>query len=329
MPIGQADTIVFTVNIIPNGIFGTFNNSVLGAAVGGTASAVVTDSSQVGLNPDSDNDLNPTNNNIPTPLILTPRMLFGLTKEGSINGPLTDKSYDITYTITVHNLGNDTLKNVVVKDSLFGTTIKNPATYTIKNGPATTGSLTANGSYNGNSDPNLVIGASSVMPPNTVNTIVFTINVFPDTVTVISNYATGRAIGKTNTVTVSDTSNTGNNPDTDNNGVCNEPVDNKPTVLKIENSELFVPEGFTPDGDGKNDFFVIKGLNGKECALTIFNRWGNKVYFKDNYDNTWNGTPNSGGTLGTQKLPQGTYYYILEFKNSDLKPMNGFIVLQY
>lgn len=328
LPIGQTDTIVFTVNVIPNGVFGTFNNSVLGAAVGGTASTIVTDSSQVGLDTDPDLDGDPTNNNVPTPLNLVPFQFFGLTKEGSLNGPLGDGSYDITYTITVHNLGNDTLKNVVVKDSLFGTTIKNPATYTMKSGPTASGSLTANSAYNGNSDANLIIPASSVMAPGTTSNIIFTINVFPDTVTVISNYAIGSALGS-NSVAVSDTSNSGNNPDTNSNGVWNEPVDNKPTVLIIEDTELFIPEGFTPDDDGKNDLFVIKGLKGKEATLTVFNRWGNKVYVKENYDNTWNGTPNVNGTLGNQKLPQGTYYYILEFKNGDIKPVNGFVVLQY
>jgi len=80
---------------------------------------------------------------------------------------------------------------------------------------------------------------------------------------------------------------------------------------------------------------VIKGIAGTENTLTIYNRWGNKVFQMDNYDNTWQGMPNVNGTLGNQKLPQGTYYYILEFKdgqkkgNTELKTTNGFIVLQY
>ncbi len=329
LPTGQTDTIVFAVNIKPNGIFGPFNNTVIGAATGGTTSLIVTDSSQVGTDPDPDLDGDPTNNNVPTPLSLNPNLFFGLTKEGSLNGPLPDNSYDVTYTITVHNLGNDTLRNVVVKDSLFGTTIKNPASYTMKSGPVVSGTnLTANNFFNGNSDANLLIPSSSKMPPNTINTIVFSINVVPDTVTVISNIAIGNAISSASVV-VSDTSNTGNNPDSNSNGVWNEPADNKPTVLKLESSELFVPQGFSPDGDNKNDFFVIKGLNGKSCNLTVYNRWGNKVYSKDNYDNSWNGTPNVNGTIGNQKLPQGTYYYILEFTNSDIKTMNGYVILQY
>jgi gliding motility-associated-like protein/uncharacterized repeat protein (TIGR01451 family) len=326
---GKSDTIVFTVNVITNGIFGPFNNSVLGAAIGGTLSTAVADSSEVGLSPDPDNDGNPTNNNVPTPLNFNPNLFFGLTKQAELSEKLADNTYDITYTITVHNLGNDTLFNVSVKDSLYGTTIKQPASYTLKSGPFASGTFSANTAYNGNSDVNLLVSSSSKIAPGNTHTIIFTINVNPDTVTVISNIATGTALSSAS-VAVSDTSNTGNNPDTNGNGVWNEVADNMPTVVTLPDTELFIPGGFSPNGDGKNDFFVIKGLDKTiENTLIIFNRWGNKVYQMDNYDNTWDGTPNTGGTLGNQKLPQGTYYYILEFKNSDLEPVNGYVILQY
>jgi hypothetical protein len=74
---------------------------------------------------------------------------------------------------------------------------------------------------------------------------------------------------------------------------------------------------------------VIKGLTGVENTFTVYNRWGNKVYSKNNYDNTWAGYPNVAGTLGNEKLPPGTYYYILELKSGEVKTMNGFIVIQY
>ena len=204
----------------------------------------------------------------------------------------------------------------------------------MKSGPTANGLLTANASYNGNSDPNLTVPASSKIGPNSVYNVIFTINVFPDTVTIISNSATGSAVG-TGSVTVRDTSNNGNNPDTNGNGVWNEPADNVPTVLIIEDQTYLIPEVFTPNDDGKNDLFVIKGIKGTENTLTVYNRWGNKVYKMENYDNTWNGMPNVGGTLGNQKLPQGTYYYILEFKGdqkkgkNEYKTTNGFVVLQY
>jgi gliding motility-associated-like protein len=125
----------------------------------------------------------------------------------------------------------------------------------------------------------------------------------------------------------------GNNPDGDNNMICNEASDNVPTlvVLPIELT-LFVPQGFSPDNDGINDVFVIQGLprDGKS-AITIYNRWGNKVYKSENYldGNPWDGSANVGGTLGQGKLPQGTYYYVLEIEGSKNKTLTGFIILQY
>ena len=49
--------------------------------------------------------------------------------------------------------------------------------------------------------------------------------------------------------------------------------------------------------------------------LTIINRYGQTVYVMDNYDNTWGGQSNQGGGLleSDGLLPDGTYYYILDF----------------
>jgi gliding motility-associated-like protein len=89
-----------------------------------------------------------------------------------------------------------------------------------------------------------------------------------------------------------------------------------------------VPQGFSPDGDGKNETWFIKGLPAGN-KVTVFNRWGSKVFEQTEYSNTWNGFPNVSGALGSNKLPQGTYYYIIEFNDKSIKPLNGFVVLQY
>ncbi|MDR3329548.1 MAG: DUF11 domain-containing protein [Prevotellaceae bacterium] len=65
-------------------------------------------------------------------------------------------------------------------------------------------------------------------------------------------------------------------------------------------------EAFSPNGDGKNDKFVIKELMDKPQSLTrveliIFNRYGTEVYYKADYDNSWDGAG----------LPDGTYFYRL------------------
>jgi len=90
---------------------------------------------------------------------------------------------------------------------------------------------------------------------------------------------------------------------------------------------FFIPNGFSPNGDGTNDNFVIIGLNlypGSE--LSIFNRWGNRVYFSNDYNNDWNGEGNEGITVGGNLLPIGTYFYILDLGSSSQK-YNGYVYL--
>ena len=330
---GAADTIRFVVRVKTSLFFVPFNNTVFGSAVN-LENKLISDSSNTGLDPDPDNDLNPYNNNIPTSIIFIPNNFFGITKVGEINRSDND-SYDVSYTVTIHNLGNDTVKNVSLNDSLFAKTIQNPATYSMRSGPVVSGNgIVANSSFNGNTDIRLILPSQSVMYPNTTSSVRFVINVIPGEISSISNSAYGSGLSRldaTTSITVSDTSNTGNNPDVNANGIWNEASDNVPTVLLIPSTNtLFIPEGFSPNGDNVNQYFTIEGLpTTGENSLTIFNRWGNKVYFSSNYDNLWDGTPNVSGTIGKDKLPQGTYFYILDMKGSGIKPISGFVVLAY
>ncbi|MDX2302653.1 MAG: PKD domain-containing protein [Microscillaceae bacterium] len=77
--------------------------------------------------------------------------------------------------------------------------------------------------------------------------------------------------------------------------------------------DVFIPEGFSPNGDGVNDGFVIVGAeNYQKIWLRIYNRWGNLVYENENYRNNWEGIANRGNLTG-QSLPDGTYYYVADF----------------
>jgi gliding motility-associated-like protein len=77
-----------------------------------------------------------------------------------------------------------------------------------------------------------------------------------------------------------------------------------------------IPDGFSPNGDGVNDFFTIVGLDKYErLEIVIFNRWGSIVYSDDNYNNKWDGYANVKLSLGEQ-LPNGTYYYVLTIKDT-------------
>jgi gliding motility-associated-like protein len=75
-------------------------------------------------------------------------------------------------------------------------------------------------------------------------------------------------------------------------------------TIKIVN--FFIPNVFTPNGDGKNDTFEIIGLElFKTAELRVFNRSGFEVYHAENYHNNWNG----------QGLNDGTYFYYLKFED--------------
>jgi gliding motility-associated-like protein len=75
---------------------------------------------------------------------------------------------------------------------------------------------------------------------------------------------------------------------------------------------ILAPNVVTPNGDGINDFFRINGLeNFPGSSLSVFSRWGNKLYTSDDYKNNW--SPN---------VIDGTYFYVLNV--SDGRKLNGF-----
>ena len=70
----------------------------------------------------------------------------------------------------------------------------------------------------------------------------------------------------------------------------------------------------TPNGDGRNDMLDISEVMlSNTCLLSIIDRWGREVYRSEDYDNSWNGTTTAG-----DKLPDGTYYYIVKSGNDIL-----------
>ncbi len=99
-------------------------------------------------------------------------------------------------------------------------------------------------------------------------------------------------------------------------------------VVGVDCDTLFIPTGFSPDNNAINDVYVIDGLSKYPGNhLYIYNRWGNLVYKKKDYDNTWNGTSNVSGIYLGKQLPNGTYYFILDL-NDGTKPRQGYITLK-
>jgi gliding motility-associated-like protein/uncharacterized repeat protein (TIGR01451 family) len=329
LPAGGEEIVVFKVKVKTNIYYTPFLNSATGTAKN-NVNATLRDSSNAGL------DASPPKN-VPTPVTFEPYLMYGITKQASFV-QLENNSFDITYTVTANNLSNDTLTNVQLTDSL-AEVFKSPVSYSIKSVSATGTSVNVNSSYNGNSDCKLLSGTGITLFPGEKRSVLITINILPDTFTVFSNSARGTArySSKRNPgssfVALNDISNNGNVADADGNHICNEPSDNIPTIIVIPATySLFIPEGFSPNDDGINDHFVIKGMpRDAETRITIYNRWGNRVYYHANYSNAipWDGNSNIAGTAGQGKLPQGTYYYVVEIRGAENKTITGFIVLQY
>lgn len=97
-----------------------------------------------------------------------------------------------------------------------------------------------------------------------------------------------------------------------------------------ENNCLEIPQGFSPNNDGYNDFFEIECIEDyPNSKLQIYNRYGTLVYTSNNYLNTWNGKPNAGILHDDSKLlPVGTYFYALEHKNLQKRRI-GWVYLNY
>ncbi len=100
--------------------------------------------------------------------------------------------------------------------------------------------------------------------------------------------------------------------------------------LTVCEEQLLIPDGFSPNGDGINDFFEIENLSTRypKFKLEIYNRYGNILYKGNATTPLWDGTASEGGVkLGEDTLPTGVYFYILEFNDGTRKPLQGRVYL--
>ena len=81
------------------------------------------------------------------------------------------------------------------------------------------------------------------------------------------------------------------------------------------------PSGFTPNGDGANDEWIISEALLGRAKVEVFNRWGKRVFYSDGYSDPWDGTYNG------KPLPVGTYYYVVTLKIGDAEPVTGTITI--
>ncbi len=102
--------------------------------------------------------------------------------------------------------------------------------------------------------------------------------------------------------------------------ICNEHgCDTSTATIFVRCNSPLVYNGFSPNDDGRNDTFRIFNIEEyPQNHLRVYNRWGNLVYEKKDYQNEWDGR-----SQYSKDLPDGTYYYLFEIDNHE--PVTGFV----
>ena len=100
--------------------------------------------------------------------------------------------------------------------------------------------------------------------------------------------------------------------------------------ISVENCPPQIPEGFSPNNDGPNDWFNIQGLYDifEKHELIIYNRYGTLIFEGDN-GKPWNGIVNRGLNNHGKLVPVGTYYYILNLNDSNYDSLVGWVYVNY
>ena len=76
-------------------------------------------------------------------------------------------------------------------------------------------------------------------------------------------------------------------------------------------SKSFIPNAFSPNGDGLNDIFKPTLINFEKYTLSIYNRWGAKVFESNSAELGWDGLYNG------RDAPQGVYSYVMRYKTTE------------
>jgi gliding motility-associated-like protein len=95
------------------------------------------------------------------------------------------------------------------------------------------------------------------------------------------------------------------------------------SLSMTEPTPIFLPNGLSANGDGYNDYFVIRGMEQyQDNTFTVYNRWGVAVYERRSYNNEWDGRSNSGAML-----PTGTYFVVLIINGGQMQ-LSGYVDLR-
>jgi gliding motility-associated-like protein len=213
-----------------------------------------------------------------------------------------DGTYLMRFVITLRNLRNQPLTNVLAQDDLTRT-FPNPITFQVTQVRAS-GSLSANPLFNGRTQVDLLTAASTLAAFGT-DSINLTVKIDPNgyagNVQNIADVTASSPLGKVvvQSIDISRSGGRDTGP-----GV--------PTLTPIKPIQLIIPTIITPNRDGFNDKWVIVRPSGTKIKVQVYNRWGQMVYKSDDYRNDWDGK-GTGSFLG-QDLPHGSYFFLVDIE---------------
>lgn len=243
---------------------------------------------------------------------------IGLAKQLASLKPDLNGTYDLKFIFTVVNFGTNDLDNVSVKDNLA--LAFNGTEFKVKSISAN-GNLRVNTGFTGINDSRLLLNTSKLVGGEEAR---IELNINVRLLLAGGTFLNSAVAEGTSHITgdkVNDISTNGLKPDPLNSGDVS-PLESTP--VKLELLPTYVPQGFSPNGDGINDKFVIQNAGGKRLSLEVFNRWGNRVYRSEDYKNDWGGEV-SEGFFQASGIPDGTYYYIIIIDKKDKQ--TGFITV--
>jgi len=193
---------------------------------------------------------------------------------------------EIVYSFSIENNGNELIRNITISDPLPGIVLQG---LSIDLSPGEVDDFTFSATY--------TLTESDILAGRVVNQA-FAIGLDPLDIEIID---------------FSDDPNDDTNIDDDDDGDGEDP-----TITELlENDDLIIHEVITPNGDGLNDKLRVLGLSRfPNNNLTIYNRWGAKVFEVDRYEQM--GVPLfEGMATGKNKiLPSGAYFFTLQYENA-------------
>ncbi|WP_207428526.1 Ig-like domain-containing protein [Pedobacter sp. SYSU D00535] len=237
-----------------------------------------------------------------------PPTKLGLAKKLASLNKAVNGSYDAKFLFTLVNFGSDQLEKVSLTDDLASALAG--STFAVKS-VTTSGGLVANTNYDGKTTIEM-LNPTSTLAGNSTATVELVVNIKMENEEKAtfqnSAFATGQS--SRNGIITKDQSTDGTKPDVTSPGDVTSAIS---TEIVVEKPKQFIPAGFSPNGDGTNDNFVIENTGNNRISLEIFNRWGNRVYRSSDYKNDWDGRCTEGVRLG-EYVPDGTYYYIVNIE---------------